>query len=148
MDSKAEPGARASGPQSDSAGGTPALPVGEWTLKDDNWSQNWGGATEHIKIPGHHTLCRAIKTNNSLLAIVDGPPPHGHIFWAFNPSTREVLHLSSFGQSRTGTGQGSVNAAGDVTLKLSFSDEAPAHLSDIYLQMDFRRRVRIEVHPA
>lgn len=29
--------------------------IGEWTLKDDNWSHNWGNGTENIKIPNHHT---------------------------------------------------------------------------------------------
>lgn len=24
---------------------------GEWTLKDDNWSQNWGGGMEHLNEP-------------------------------------------------------------------------------------------------
>jgi hypothetical protein len=28
--------------------------IGEWTLKDDNWSHNWGNGTENIKIPNHH----------------------------------------------------------------------------------------------
>lgn len=99
--------------------------VGDWALKDDAWSHNWGGGTEHIKIPGHHTLCQTLNTPNSLLAVVDGPPPHGHIFWTLNRTTGEVLHLSSFSQTRTGTGQGTVNEHGDVSLKLSFSDEAP-----------------------
>ena len=99
--------------------------AGEWTLKDDAWSHNWGGSTEQIKIPEHHTLCQTLNTPNSLLAVVDGPPPHGHIFWTLNRATGEVLHLSSFSDARTGTGQGTVNARGDVSLKLSFSDEAP-----------------------
>lgn len=99
--------------------------VGEWTLKDDNWTQNWGNGTEHIKIPLHHTLCRAINTDNSLLAVIDGPPPHGHIFWTYNRATAEVLHLSSFAPVRTGTGKGRVNENGDVTLKVFFSDEPP-----------------------
>ena len=108
---------------------TPANPfhkfVGEWTLKNDKWTQNWGNGTESIKIPKHHTLCRAMNTDNSLLAVIDGPPPHGHIFWTCNRSTKEVLHLSSFGQSRTGSGLGCVSENGDVSLKVSFSDERP-----------------------
>lgn len=99
--------------------------VGEWGLKDDAWSHNWGGGTEQIKIPGHHTLCQTLNTANSLLAVIDGPPPHGHIFWTYNRATGDVLHLSSFAPVRTGSGKGSVNAQGDVSLKLSFSDEAP-----------------------
>ena len=99
--------------------------IGEWTLKDDNWTQNWGNGTEHIKIPRHHTLCQRINTDNSLLAAIDGPPPHGHIFWTYDRATGAVLHLSSFAPVRTGTGQGRVDAEGNVSLKVSFSDEAP-----------------------
>jgi hypothetical protein len=99
--------------------------VGEWTLKDDSWTQNWGQGTEHLKIPHHHTVCQALNTDNSLLAVVDGPAPVGHIFWAYNPVTKEVRHLSSFGSSRIGVGQGNVNENGDVTLKVSFEGEPP-----------------------
>lgn len=97
--------------------------IGEWTLKDDKWTQNWGAGTEHIKIPGHHTVCRAINTDNSLLAVIDGAPPHGHIFWVYNRASGEVRHLSSFGRTRSGVGAGAVSADGDVTLKVSFEDE-------------------------
>lgn len=99
--------------------------IGEWTLKDDNWSQNWGGADEHIKIPHHHTICRQLNTDNSLLAVIDGVPPYGHIFWSYNPVKKEVDHLSSFGTTRAGVGKGTVNENGDVFLKISFADEAP-----------------------
>jgi len=98
--------------------------MGEWTLKDDAWSQNWGGGSENIKIPNHHTLCRAINTDNSVLCIVDTPPA-GHILWAFNPVRKTVHHLSSFGELRIGTGQGSLSEKGDLHLKLSFEGEAP-----------------------
>jgi hypothetical protein len=97
---------------------------GEWTLKDDAWSQNWGGNSETIKIPHHHTTCRAINTDNSVLCIVDTPPA-GHILWAFNPVKKTVHHLSSFGELRIGTGQGALNQKGDLHLKVSFEGEAP-----------------------
>ena len=97
--------------------------LGEWTLKDDAWSQNWGGVDEHIKIPNHHTLCRAINTDNSVLCVVDTPPA-GHILWAYNPVKKIVHHLSSFGELRIGTGQGSLSDRGDLRLKLSFEGEA------------------------
>jgi hypothetical protein len=98
--------------------------IGEWTLKDDNWSQNWGKGDEHIKIPRHHTICRELNTDNSLLAVIDGVPPYGHIFWSYNPVKKEVNHLSSFGTTRAGVGKGIINENGDVSLKISFSDEA------------------------
>lgn len=93
-------------------------------MKNDDWTQNWGQGTERVKIPGHHTVCRALNTDNSLLAVIDGPPPHGHIFWTYNPVKKEVRHLSSFGSERIGVGDGSVNERGDVTLKVSFEGEA------------------------
>ncbi len=98
--------------------------IGEWTLKNDDWSQNWGGADEHIKIPHHHTICMELNTPNTLLAVIDGTPPYGHIFWSYNPVKKEVDHLSSFGTKRAGVGKGTVNENGDVSLKLSFADEA------------------------
>ncbi|MEO6730797.1 MAG: hypothetical protein ABIN01_06245 [Ferruginibacter sp.] len=97
--------------------------IGEWTLKDDNWSQNWGQGDEHIKIPNHHTICRELNTDNSLLAVIDGTPPYGHIFWSYNPVKKEVNHLSSFGTIRAGVGKGTLNENGDVSLKISFADE-------------------------
>ena len=98
--------------------------IGEWTLKGDNWSQNWGQGDEHIKIPNHHTICREINTDNSLLAVIDGTPPYGHIFWSYNPVKKEVNHLSSFGTTRAGVGKGTLTEKGDVSLKVSFADEA------------------------
>lgn len=98
--------------------------LGEWTLKDNNWSHNWGNGDEFIKIPNHHTTCMALNTDNSLLSVIDGVPPYGHIFWSYNPKKNEVDHLSSFGTSRAGVGKGTINENGDVFLKIFFADEA------------------------
>lgn len=98
--------------------------VGEWTLKDDLWFENWGGISDTVKMPNHHTVCRAINTNNSLLCVVSTPPA-GHILWAFNPVKKTVHHLSSFGELRIGTGEGSLDEKGDLHLKVSFEGEAP-----------------------
>ncbi len=97
--------------------------IGEWALKNDDWTQNWGGDTETIKIPGHHTVSSEINTDNSLLSIIDGPEPNGHIFWSYNPNTKVVFHSSSFGTIRVGQGQGTVNENGDLQLKISFEGE-------------------------
>ncbi len=97
--------------------------IGEWTLKGDSWTQNWGNGTETIKIPGHHTVSAQINTDNSLLSIIDGPEPNGHIFWSYNPNTKEVRHLSSFGAIRAGIGQGTLNENGDLSLKIVFEGE-------------------------
>ena len=99
--------------------------IGEWTLKDDTWIQNWGGETDTIKIPGHHTVSSQINTENSLLSIIDGPEPNGHIFWSYNPNTKEVGHLSSFGTIRTGTGNGSFYGTDNLRLKVHFEGEGP-----------------------
>ena len=97
--------------------------VGEWTLKNDQWTHNWGGETETISIPKHHTVSAALNTDNSLLSILDGPQPNGHIFWSYNPNTKEVHHLSSFGEIRAGSGKGTVSETGDLELKLVFEGE-------------------------
>lgn len=114
--------------QSPAASDGPASPFarffGEWTLKNDDWSQNWGNGDEHIKIPHHHTLSKPINTANTVLSIVD-TPPKGHILWAYNPVKKEVRHLSSFGELRIGVGQGTVSDKGDLRLKVSFEGEAP-----------------------
>lgn len=98
--------------------------LGEWTLKDDLWFENWGGISDTVKMPNHHTVCRAINTDNSLLCVVSTPPA-GHILWAFNPVKKTVHHLSSFGELRIGTGEGSLDEKGDLHLKVSFEGEAP-----------------------
>lgn len=97
--------------------------IGEWTLKNDDWTHNWGSGPETIKIPSHHTVSKQLNTNNTLLSIIDGPEPNGHIFWSYNPNTGEVHHLSSFGEIRAGNGSGKVTENGDVELKLVFEGE-------------------------
>lgn len=98
--------------------------IGEWTLKDDRWTQNWGGGKEEIRIANHHTVSREINTDLSMLSIIDGPQPNGHIFWSYDPATKVFHHLSSFGSSRSGTGTGTINENGDLAIRISFSDEA------------------------
>ncbi|MEM6394852.1 MAG: hypothetical protein AAF741_00795 [Bacteroidota bacterium] len=99
--------------------------IGEWTLKEDTWIQNWGGNNDTIKIPHHHTVSSQINTENSLLSIIDGPEPNGHIFWTYNPNTKEIDHLSSFGTIRMGVGEGEFYGQHNVRLKISFEGEAP-----------------------
>jgi hypothetical protein len=99
--------------------------AGEWTLKEDRWSHNWGQGDETIKIANHHTVFKSINTNNSILSVVDHPEPHGHILWSYSPATKRVHHLSSFGAARNGVGEGTLSEAGDLTLKIIFSDGAP-----------------------
>lgn len=99
--------------------------LGEWTLKNNDWSHNWGNGDEHIKIENHHTINRELNTAHTLLSVIDGAPPHGHIVWTYDPSKKTVHHLSSFGDARIGVGTGTVNEHGDVRTKISFADEAP-----------------------
>lgn len=99
--------------------------TGEWTLKHDRWSHNWGQGEEVISIPGHHTLSKPLNTENSMLSVVDRTEPRGHILWSYNPATKEVHHLSSFGTSRNGVGKGTLSPSGDLILRINFSDEAP-----------------------
>jgi len=97
---------------------------GEWTLKNDDWKQNWGNGDEAVKIPNHHTVSKALNTNNSVLSVVDTPPA-GHILWTYNPVKKTVQHLSSFGDLRIGVGEGTVDENGNLKLKVSFEGEAP-----------------------
>ncbi len=97
--------------------------IGEWTLKNDDWTHNWGGNTKTIKIPNHHTISNQINTANSLISIVDGPRPNGHIYWSYNPVSKTVSHLSSFGELRAGMGEGKVDENGNVRLKITFEGE-------------------------
>ena len=97
---------------------------GEWTLKNDDWKQNWGNGNEAVKIPDHYTVSKPLNTNNSVLSIVD-TPPKGHILWTWNPVKKTVQHLSSFGDLRIGVGEGTVDENGNLKLKVSFEGEAP-----------------------
>ena len=99
--------------------------VGEWTLKEDTWIQNWGNGTDTIKIPQHHTVSSQVNTENSLFSILDGPEPNGHIFWSYNPVTKEVGHLSSFGTIRAGSGTGTFYGKDNLRLNVRFEGEAP-----------------------
>lgn len=98
--------------------------IGEWTLKNDTWIQNWGDQTDTIKIPGHHTISSQINTDHSLLSIIDGPEPNGHIFWSYNPNTKAISHLSGFGSIRVGVGEGTFFKENNLRLKVSFEGEA------------------------
>jgi len=97
--------------------------IGEWTLKEDTWIQNWGDKTDTLKIPKHHTISNQINTENTLFSIIDGPEPNGHIFWSYNPNTKKIQHLSSFGKIRAGLGEGKFYGNNNVKLKISFEGE-------------------------
>jgi hypothetical protein len=96
---------------------------GEWTLKNDEWTHNWGGGIETIKIPNHHTVIKPLNTENSVLSLVSTPPA-GHILWTWNPVKKIVHHQSSFGELRIGTGEGTLDESGNLELKVSFEGEA------------------------
>jgi hypothetical protein len=98
--------------------------IGEWTLKDDLWEQGDGKQpNERIKIPGHHTLCQALNTDNSLLWIVDATSGRGHIMWVYNGEQKQLDWVSSFFPARTGVGKGSVSSSGDIEVAVTFEGE-------------------------
>ncbi|MFP2995097.1 hypothetical protein ABN763_04270 [Spongiivirga sp. MCCC 1A20706] len=97
--------------------------IGEWTLKNDTWIQNWGSTTDTLIIAKHHTIASQINTENSLLQIIDGPAPNGHIYWVYNPNTKVVSHVSSFGSIRIGNGSGGFDKDGNLHLKVHFEGE-------------------------
>ncbi len=97
--------------------------IGEWTLKEDTWIQNWGDKTDTLTIPKHHTISAQINTENTLFSIIDGPEPNGHIFWSYNPKTKVIQHLSSFGKIRAGVGKGKFYGNHNIKLRISFEGE-------------------------
>lgn len=44
-------------------------------------------------------------------------------FWAFDPSSGQVHHLSHFGDRRLGLGTGDISPGGDLRLTLRFTDK-------------------------
>ncbi len=98
--------------------------MGEWTLKNDEWEQSEDGTpTEILKIPGHHTLCKTLNTNSSLLWSVKATSATGHALWSYDETNGTLHHLSSFYPNRIGIGEGTVDAEGNVFLKTRFSGE-------------------------
>ncbi len=98
--------------------------VGEWTLKDDQFQQVWDGETvETLTIPGHYTSCQPVNTQGSILCEVDAGGFNGHIMWAYDAGSGRVHHLSHFGTSRLGTGEGEIAKNGDLNTRIVFVDE-------------------------
>lgn len=98
--------------------------AGTWTLKDDLFRQVWDGSTvEELTLPNHMTNCRELNTNQSLLCVVDAGGFKGQIYWAKPEDGEEVSHLSQFGTSRIGSGNGAFTNDDTLELKISFSDE-------------------------
>ncbi len=100
--------------------------IGQWTLKNDLWFQ----ANSHDKIdtlflPNHHTVCKEINTTKSLLFIVESTSARGHALWTYNESTKEVFAQSSFNTTRIGLGSGTVDADGNIQLKIGFAGNEP-----------------------
>jgi hypothetical protein len=105
---------------------------GEWTLKEDRFQQVWDGRTvETLTIPNHHTRCEPVNTAKSVMCVVSAGDLKGHIFWALNDGTKQVHHLSHFGDRRLGEGTGELTAGGGLRLKLRFADE-PAGTYRVY----------------
>ncbi len=94
---------------------------GNWTLKNDDWVQDAQGTK--VKIANHHTNCRAINTNNSILCVVETPDLAGHILWSLDTETGVVHHLSSFGAARNGVGLGQFDDQGNLALRITFQGE-------------------------
>ncbi len=98
--------------------------LGEWKLKDDVWeSKDEWGASQLMKIPGHHTICRELNTDNSLLWIVNATSARGHCLWVYDHAQKKVSHSSSFMPFRSGIGEGEIDADGNVRLKVTFEGE-------------------------
>ena len=101
---------------------------GTWTLKDDEF--NYAASAENVEtlaIPNHITNCEEVNTDKSILCIVNSPGLKGHIFWAYNDAKNVFSHLSHFGASRLGSGQGKILPNGDLEISVTFTDEPLNH---------------------
>lgn len=97
---------------------------GEWTLKEDKFQQVWDGKTiETLNIPNHHTECKPVNTEKTVLCVVDAGDLKGHIFWTYDADKAKVYHLSHFGSSRNGVGSGTLDLKGNLTTSVSFQGE-------------------------
>ncbi len=100
--------------------------IGKWTLKNDLWMQGaTASAIDTLYLPDHYSTCKEINTGKSLLWIVDATSARGHALWTYNAVTKEVFAQSSFYPDRIGLGSGTVTAAGDIALKISFEGNEP-----------------------
>ncbi|MEM1381498.1 MAG: hypothetical protein AAGH41_12830 [Pseudomonadota bacterium] len=96
---------------------------GTWTLKDDTFQQVWDTKTlQTLTIPNHITVCDKVNTDQTVLCVVDAGGLKGHILWAYDKSAG-LRHLSHFGTSRLGTGAGTIDDAGNLRLRVQFTDE-------------------------
>lgn len=106
--------------------------IGTWTLKDDQFQQVWDGETvETLTIPNHITECEPLNTDRSILCQVDAGDFQGHIIWSFDADEGVLHHLSHFGTSRLGTGQGEMDSGGNLRNRIRFTDE-PAGTYRVY----------------
>lgn len=98
--------------------------VGTWTLKDDKFEQVWDGQTvERITIPNHITVCTSVTTASSVSCSVDANGLTGQIFWVADESRKTLHHLSHFGDRRLGVGTGTISPEGNLTNRITFTDE-------------------------
>ncbi|MEL6926694.1 MAG: hypothetical protein AAFO94_21820 [Bacteroidota bacterium] len=98
--------------------------LGEWTLKDDRWEQsNAQVEKEIIHLPNHYSICESLNTGKSLLWRVRSEGLAGECLWTYNPTNQKVYHLSHFGDTRDGVGEGTIDAQGNLELKVHFTDE-------------------------
>lgn len=99
--------------------------IGEWTLKENKFEQVWDGKTkETLTILNHHTKCKPVNTDKSVLCVVDTPELKGHIFWTYDSDQNQIHHLSHFGQNRNGVGTGTINNNGDLKTRVRFQGES------------------------
>lgn len=98
--------------------------IGTWTLKDDKFEQVWDGQTvERITIPNHITVCTTVTTASSVSCSVDANGFTGQIFWVADESRKTLHHLSHFGEHRLGVGTGTISPEGQLTNRITFTDE-------------------------
>lgn len=105
--------------------------IGEWGILDNRWINSYGEGMDTIYLERHHTLAQEVNNDNSLLQIIDASTAKGHSLWVYDYEKQEVQQLSSFYPFRTGVGKGTIDAEGNMELRVSF-EGSPAGTYRIY----------------
>ncbi len=120
------------------AAGQPAFPdrmsnpftryLGNWKFDQAGFSMVWDLKTVVTqKLAGQTTQCKQINTDRSILCVVSNKEdPNwtmGHMVWAYNSEKKQVSWLSHFYPDRIGTGSGTIDDKGNMTVKVTFQGE-------------------------
>lgn len=96
--------------------------IGNWGMKEGIWESSYGGQYSK-SIDTSRLFIAKSPTNLSLLWDYNLVSAKGVILWTFNNTKKEVYHLSANSFGPMAQGAGTIDANGDVNLKLFFDGE-------------------------